>query len=161
MGLVVALVIGTHILLWLIRLVDGGGIEKGKLTESARFFEVQDVDGFWLTLIALLASLSPIGLAFVEDTVFRHTLLVRPAIFWRVGTAGKALLVLLNAFLFGASHFFAFHGSLLSTVPYMVVGLFFSLVYLWRRNLWLVLVAHMVFNSAPFFASLLIVLLGG
>jgi uncharacterized protein len=104
--------------------------------------------------LAVLASVGPMLVAFVEDTAFRHTLFARIPVWGRGLLFAPAVLVLVNSVAFGAIHVWAFGGRLLATVPYMVVGLVMNLIYLWKRNLWFVLGTHIVFNSTAFFGAL-------
>ena len=106
--------------------------------------------------LALLFSLAlgPLAIVMVEEAVFRHTLLVKLPL-W----GSKALAVagvLLNGAIFGAIHYQNF-GSLQGTVPFMVVGVLFNLVYLWKRNLWHVILMHLVNNFVLTYGALILV----
>lgn len=96
-----------------------------------------------MVLIVFL-TLGPIATAFIEDTVFRHTLLLKLPVWSHPARA--CLVVVVNAIVFGAIHFHNF-GSFLGTVPYMAAGLCFNLIYLWTRNLWHVLLMHTLNNA--------------
>lgn len=109
--------------------------------------------GTQLLLLCFL-SLGPIVTAFIEDTVFRHTLLIKLPV-WRTPVLA-VLLVLGNAVLFGAVHYYNF-GSFAGTVPYMAAGLFFNLVYLWTRNIWHVLLMHVLNNAVLTLGGLLLI----
>lgn len=138
--------IGLHLVLFLVRLPFGELFTAGPLTPVTATIELQDATS-WLTLVVgFLATTSPVFVAFVEDTVFRHTLLAKIPV-WNRGLFLQVILVLVNSFLFGAMHIWAFGGSLPATLPYMVIGLLMNVLYLWTRNLWFVLGTHILFNS--------------
>lgn len=152
---ILLLVASIHLALYLIRLPFGDIFTAGPLKAHAQAIEATHAHGP-LLLLALLASFGPMLVAFVEDTIFRHTLLARIPV-WGRGPLLPAFLIILNSFAFGALHIWAFGGSLLATVPYMVIGLIMNLIYLWKRNLWFVLGTHIIFNSLPFLSTLLII----
>jgi len=110
----------------------------------------------WEIAILFIVALGPLAIVMVEEAVFRHTLLVKLP-WWR-NKATAALGVLLNGALFGAIHFYNF-GSLLGTVPYMVVGVLMNLLYLWKRNLWLVMLIHLVNNAVLTLGGLTLLLI--
>ena len=110
----------------------------------------------WDVVILFVVALGPLAIVMVEEAVFRHTLLVKLP-WWR-NRATAVIGVLLNGALFGAIHFYNF-GSLLGTVPYMVVGVLMNLLYLWRRNLWLVMLIHLVNNAVLTVGGLAVLLI--
>lgn len=57
--------------------------------------------------------------------------------------------------LFGAIHYYNF-GSFVGTIPYMAAGILFNLVYLWRRNLWHVILMHLLNNFVLTFGALVL-----
>lgn len=92
----------------------------------------------------LLISLGPIFTALIEDVVFRYTLLHKffiPKVMFRI------IVVILNSILFGLIHYHNFDGNLIATSSFMVAGLFLNLVYLWTRNIWHVLLIHLLNNA--------------
>lgn len=151
-------VVALHVLLFLVRLPAGELFAKGPLTPRVEPIEAVDAAGLPLLLLTLLASFGPVLVAFVEDTVFRHTLLARIPV-WERGIALRAAVVLINSMVFGAMHILAFGGNLLATVPYMVIGLAMNLLFLWTKNLWVVLGAHIAFNSLPILSTLFMVVM--
>lgn len=93
-------------------------------------------------VIKFFLSFIPLLIPFMEEIIFRHVL------FYKF-KENKYLLVLffiISAFLFGAVHINNFGGDLLLTLPYMVVGAFLSLVYLFTKNIWYSIGMHFVFN---------------
>lgn len=156
--IVLGSVITLHVLLFLVRLPAGDLFDKGPIEPRAAPVEAMTATGLPMLLLTLLASFGPVLVAFVEDTVYRHTLLARIPV-WDRGIMLRASVVVANAVVFGAMHVFAFGGSLLATVPYMVIGLAMNLLFLWTKNLWVVLGSHIVFNSLPIFSTAFIVVM--
>ncbi|PZR52790.1 CPBP family intramembrane metalloprotease [Xylanimonas oleitrophica] len=156
-GLVVLGAVLMQVVVSLVRAVvpagGAGGAAGG--ADDAALIDPVTAQG-WDLVVLLVATLGPLAIVLVEEAVFRHTLLVKLPLWGNrlVATAG----VLLNGALFGAVHYYNF-GSLVGTVPYMVVGVLFNLVYLWRRNLWHVLLMHFLNNFVLSFGALSFVLL--
>ena len=100
----------------------------------------------------LLASASPLLAPITEETVFRHVLFYR----WKDSPPLRVVSCLVSAILFGAVHLNNFGGNLLATVPYMVIGLYYNLLYYFTKNIWTTTVIHLIFN---FIQSLLPALL--
>ena len=107
-------------------------------------------------VILFIVALGPLAIVMVEEAVFRYTLLAKLP--WWSNKATAAIGILLNGALFGAIHFYNF-GSLVGTVPYMVVGVLMNLLYLWQRNLWLVMLIHLVNNAVLTMGGLTMVLI--
>ena len=107
-------------------------------------------------LVLYIGALGPLAIVMVEEAVFRHTLLVKLP-WWR-NRLTAILGILLNGALFGAIHYGNF-GSLLRTVPYMAVGVLMNLIYLWRRNLWTVMLIHLLNNAVLTIGSLTLLLI--
>ncbi|MFD1064774.1 CPBP family intramembrane glutamic endopeptidase [Oceanobacillus locisalsi] len=93
--------------------------------------------------ILLFASIGPIAMALIEDMVFKHTLLEKLLSNSKIL---NILLVLVNSVLFGAIHYANFGNRIINTIPFMFAGLFLNLIYLWKRNLWHVLLIHFLNN---------------
>lgn len=143
---VIVFVIALHVILLLVRLPFGHLFTRGSLTARASAFEIGPSSGGGVIVLVLLASIGPMLVAVVEDTVFRHTLLAKIPV-WTGTPLVATAVVIVNSMAFGAIHFWAFGGSIPATVPYMVLGLIMNLVYLWTKNLWFVLGTHIIFNS--------------
>jgi len=104
--------------------------------------------------VTLLISLIPLLNAFQEEVVFRHV------IFYKFKDSKKYIAVfffLLSAFLFGVVHLNNFNGNFIATIPYMVIGAFFNLIYLFTKNIWYAIGVHLVFNFAMGFLPLIFV----
>jgi membrane protease YdiL (CAAX protease family) len=102
--------------------------------------------------VLLLISLGPVAMALIEDTVFRHTLLLKLPVWGSKPLA--ALLVVVNGLAFGAIHYYNY-GGLLPTLPIACAGMFMNVLYLWTRNIWHVLLMHTVNNFALSIAPVL------
>ncbi len=89
----------------------------------------------------VLVSLTPIFSAFIEELIFRKILLDSyPSVY-----GYRFIFFLVSSVLFGLIHYFNL-GSLVNTVPYMVVGLYFGLVYLVTDNIFYSLGIHFLNN---------------
>ncbi|MBD8103780.1 hypothetical protein PlfCFBP13513_14890 [Plantibacter flavus] len=95
-------------------------------------------------LVLLFASCSPVVTALIEDFTFRHTLLLKFPVWHRRFLAVS--LVVGNALVFGAIHVNNFGGDWLLTLSFAGAGLLMNLIYLWIRNIWVVLLMHGVNN---------------
>ena len=95
--------------------------------------------------LMLLLGFGPVLTALIEDIVFRYTLLHKlftPHRLWRVAV------LLGNSVLFGLLHYHNVGGHLLATISFMAAGLYLNLIYVWTRNLWHVLLIHVLNNAA-------------
>lgn len=61
-----------------------------------------------------------------------------------VGRVAATVAVLVQAVLFAAAH--AGYDAILNALVPLVIGIGFGLVYLWRRNLWVVIIAHTLYD---------------
>lgn len=107
-----------------------------------------------VTFLLIIVSLGPIFTALIEDIVFRYTLLHKlftPNILWRIS------IVIINSIIFGLLHYNNFDGNILSTISFMTAGLFLNLFYLWTKNIWYVLLIHILNNFFLSTFSLLII----
>ena len=104
--------------------------------------------------IAFFISLIPLLNAFQEEVIFRHV------IFYKFKDSKKYIsvtLFLLSAFLFGLVHLNNFNGNFFATIPYMTIGAFFNLVYLFKKNIWYPIGVHLVFNFVMGFLPVIFV----
>ena len=104
-----------------------------------------EIDLFSLGLLPYLymtiLSITPIFSAFIEELIFRKILLGKYPNFY-----GKRLIFLvLSSALFGLIHYFNL-GSLKNTIPYMVVGLYFGLIYMLTDNIFYSMGVHLLNN---------------
>lgn len=106
-------------------------------------------------MILLYISFGPVMTALIEDTVFRYTLLGKT---FKGRFVKKIFILILNSILFGLIHYFNF-GSVIGTIPFMFAGLFLNIVYLWTRNIWHVLLIHIVNNTVLTFGALLFIVI--
>lgn len=86
--------------------------------------------------IIIIAILPALG----EEFLYRGVLQNIFTGWFRSGT----LAVLLTAFMFSAAHL-QFYGF----IPRFILGLGFGYIYLWSRNIWLPVLAHLVNNAIP------------
>jgi membrane protease YdiL (CAAX protease family) len=77
--------------------------------------------------------------AVAEETIFRGYLILR----FKTLSAGSAAAVVLSAFIFSLGH--GYEGSA-GVVTVGVIGLFFGIIYLWRRSLVTTMVMHFLLD---------------
>ena len=135
--LVVAGMIVLQLAITLVRTLQGSGSSTADTTGG-------DDTAALAFSVLLIASFGPTVTALIEDFTFRHTLLMRLPV-WRHAALG-ALVVVVNALLFGAIHINNFGGDWFSTLQYAAAGLIMNLLYLWVRNIWSVLLMHALNN---------------
>jgi membrane protease YdiL (CAAX protease family) len=97
-------------------------------------------------LLAERVTISVLVVGPVEEFIFRGFLFLRLTKLFGGSTAAIAAALVLQAGVFGLSHAYQhLYGILLTTF----LGIFFSLVYMaLRRNLWIVLIGHGVYDAA-------------
>lgn len=96
-----------------------------------------------LYFIMLFTSLSSSATAIIEDIAFKHTLLKK---ILTNSTFANIIIVIVNSIIFGAIHYANFGNSVINTIPYMFAGLFLNIIYLKTKNLWYVLLIHLLNN---------------
>jgi membrane protease YdiL (CAAX protease family) len=97
-------------------------------------------------LLAERVAISVLVVGPVEEFIFRGFLFLRLTKLFGGSTIAIAVALLLQAGIFGLSHAYQYlYGILLTTF----LGIFFALVYLMlRRNLWVILIGHGVYDAA-------------
>jgi membrane protease YdiL (CAAX protease family) len=93
--------------------------------------------------LTLLAALIPLLSAVTEEVMFRYVLMFKHSL---GGRAVQGAMLVLSSVAFGLIHYQAL-GSVAATVPYIFVALLLGTLYLWRRNIWYNIFAHMLFNG--------------
>jgi len=103
--------------------------------------------------IILIVAVIPLINALQEEIIFRHVL------FYKLrGTKYiSVIFFLVSAFLFGIVHLNNFNGNFIATIPYMTIGMFFNLVYLFTKNIWYSIGIHLTFNFVMGFLPTLFV----
>jgi membrane protease YdiL (CAAX protease family) len=98
------------------------------------------------TLLAERVAISVLVVGPVEEFIFRGFLFLRLTKLFGGSTIAVALALLLQAGIFGLSHAYQhLYGILLTTF----LGIFFAVVYLaLRRNLWVIIIGHGVYDAA-------------
>ena len=98
------------------------------------------------TLLAERVAISVLVVGPVEEVIFRGFLFLRLTKLFGGSTIAVALALLLQAGIFGLSHAYQhLYGILLTTF----LGIFFAVVYLaLRRNLWVIIIGHGVYDAA-------------
>lgn len=109
---------------------------------SQSFALLQTVAGELPVWLFIFTMTLPLFSAFLEEIIFRYVLFMK---FANHG-ALNVVMYLLSAFLFGAVHLVNMGGDLIATIPYMVIGLVYNLIYLFTKNIWYTLCIHFLFN---------------
>lgn len=92
----------------------------------------------WMLLTMLLPLIAP----FSEELTFRYLLFgkVHPKPF-------KIVMFFVSSILFGLIHLQNFGGNWVLTIPYMVIGAYFALIYHFFDNIWGSIMTHWMFNA--------------
>jgi membrane protease YdiL (CAAX protease family) len=153
-GLVVAAAVVMQVIITVVRALMGSLAQGKDMVDPALRIDVTTLTRGGV-FVLLLISLGPVAMSLIEDTVFRHTLLMKLPVWDHKPLA--ALVVVANAWLFGAIHYYNY-GGLLPTVPMACAGLFMNAIYLWTRNIWHVLLMHALNNFVLSIAPTLVFL---
>ncbi len=93
-------------------------------------------------ILSLVAMLIPLLSSVTEEVMFRHVLMFKHS---RSKTVLYIMWVL-SSIAFGLVHFESL-GSVAAAVPYIFAGLTFGALYIWQKNIWYNIFAHMIFNG--------------
>lgn len=131
----ILLVAGAFLLLQLVR----GLIPAHLLTvESDPSDTGVQLSAGWM----LLAAVTPFIAPFAEELTFRYLLLGK-----FTSRAVRGVMLVVQGILFGLVHINNFGGNIYGTIPYMVIGIYFGVIYLVFNNIWGSLIVHWMFNS--------------
>lgn len=161
-GVIIAGAIGLQVVIFLTRqLMDAVGMSLTRSTSGGELPADNSPDPLtapWLTMAALaFVLLSPNITVFIEEVVFRYTLLAKLPV-W--GNALKlAAATLANSILFGLVHYWNFNGGIVDTIPYMAAGLLMNLVFIWTRNAWIPALMHLVNNATLTYGGLALIVI--
>lgn len=95
-------------------------------------------------LIMLIGSIVPTLAPFLEEVVFRHELFYR----FNSSKLRSFIFAILSSILFGLLHYYNYSGNIALTIPLMLVGLFYCIIYKLTDNIWTSIFAHMFYNGA-------------
>ncbi|WP_439444134.1 lysostaphin resistance A-like protein [Listeria aquatica] len=87
----------------------------------------------------ILFSLGSVLSGLTEEVYFRYLFI------GRIFTKHKYLGLIISSFLFGLAHYFLEY-TFVSTIAYMIIGLFFGLIYLKTNNIWYSIAIHVANN---------------
>ena len=107
-------------------------------TDSGALAEDSANPQIWMLL---LSSLLPLLAPLYEELVFRHALFKQVA----TSTIAKILMALVSSIAFGLIHYSNL-GSIIGTIPYMLVGLFFCWIYYKTNNIFYSIFVHLLLN---------------
>jgi membrane protease YdiL (CAAX protease family) len=144
--ILIAFVLVTGIITFIRGLTGNSGGETAASevvtqSQSEGTNDIRDLSlfAFILTMIMLFI---PILSSVTEEVMFRYVLMFKHS----GNRVLQYVLLLLSSVAFGIIHYQA-RGSVEATVPYMFAGLVFGAVYLWKKNIWYNIFAHMMFNG--------------
>ena len=127
-------------------LLVGGAFALLTLTRATSIsnLSANDVNQFSTSSLGLmlLTSIQPFIAPFVEELTFRYLL------FGKISNKFlKVVMFFVSSILFGLIHINNFNGNWMLTLPYMVIGAYFSIIYLVYKNIWGSIIVHWIFNS--------------
>lgn len=121
------------------------------LAAPANGVDVLSIQTIQTQAVGLYATIPVLLAPWTEELVFRH------AIFYQFKSKGKLIfwtLFIVQAVLFGLVHWFNFNGHVIQTIPYMAVGAWFGLIYVWGKNIWFNIFSHFFFDVITPLAAL-------
>ncbi|MGX4685497.1 CPBP family intramembrane glutamic endopeptidase [Vagococcus sp. JNUCC 83] len=113
-----------------------------------------DIDTSLGLLFSVLGGIVDLVVAFVEEVTYRY----EGMYVYKYNKLLLVIMLILSSLLFGFSHYYNFGGSFLASIPYAFAGLVFGLMYLWTKNIWVPIMAHLLFNSTAVLSSLFLVI---
>lgn len=105
-------------------------------------------------LFTFFSGILDLIVAFVEEITYRY----EGMYVYRKNKLLLATMLILSSILFGFSHYYNFGGSFLATGPYIFAGLYLGIIYLITQNIWVPIIAHLLFNSSSVLSSLLLII---
>ena len=92
--------------------------------------------------LMLIGSIQPFIAPFAEELTFRYLL------FGKFNSRVlKGIMFFVSSILFGLVHINNFDGDWIQTIPYMLVGAYFAIIYSFFHNIWSNIIVHWIFNS--------------
>lgn len=91
--------------------------------------------------LMLIGSIQPVIAPFAEELTFRYLLFGK----FNSGIL-KCIMFFVSSILFGLVHINNFNGDWIQTIPYMLVGAYFAIIYSLFNNIWSTIIVHWLFN---------------
>jgi len=113
-----------------------------------------NIETFLGLLFSVLAGIVDLIVAFVEEVTYRY----EGMYVYKSNKIVLFVMLIFSSILFGFSHYYNFGGSFIATMPYALAGLVFGVMYLWTKNIWVPIIAHLIFNSTAILSSLFLVI---
>ncbi|MGX2946946.1 CPBP family intramembrane glutamic endopeptidase [Enterococcus alishanensis] len=113
-------------------------------------FSVDTIAGLFFTFLAGMLNLL---VAFIEEITYRYEGLYT----YRSDKKKAVLMLIISSILFGFSHYYNFNASFLASGPYVLAGLVLGITYLVTKNIWVPILAHMLFNSTDVISSIFLI----
>lgn len=131
----IVLMVGVFVIISLVRgLIPDHLLETTTTTSSAAVLRKPG----W----AVLAAITPFLAPFAEELTFRYLLLGKIS-----NNFLRVPMLIIQGILFGLIHWHSFGGNVYATIPYMVVGIYLGVIYLFSKNIWSSLIVHWMLNT--------------
>lgn len=108
-----------------------------------------------MALITAIASLDALMAPFTEEIIARHALFYQ----FKGRGAVTVLMFFFSAIFFGLIHWNNFNGNVVEMIPYMMMGAWFSLLYLYSKNIWVSITTHFLFDVMTPVASIFMLII--
>lgn len=105
-------------------------------------------------LFTFLSGLLDLVVAFVEEITYRYEGMYA----YKSNKGLMMIMLIVSSVLFGFSHYYNFGGSFIATMPYAFAGLVFGLAYIATKNIWIPVIAHLLFNSTAVLSSVFLII---
>ncbi|ERL65306.1 CPBP family intramembrane glutamic endopeptidase [Schleiferilactobacillus shenzhenensis] len=103
-------------------------------------------------IIAIVPAL--LAAPFYEELFFRHVLYYQ----WRARRGLGIVMMLVSSVIFGFFHWGNVQGVVILTIPFMLIGLTFAVIYRRQQNIWYNITTHFMYNFSTVLVALLALL---
>lgn len=113
----------------------------------------EDIDSINKSLpfyMIFMGSLPALLAPFFEELAFRNNLFYQ----LKNNLFISVVMAIISSILFGAIHYYNFN-SFTATIPYMFIGLFFCMIYAFKRNIYYTIIPHLLLNWMNVFLGLI------
>ena len=119
----------------------------GESTSTDEIEQTKIIIPIYATLIGTLpALLAP----FFEELAFRNNLFFK----FRNSPIFYIIMAVVSSILFEAIHYYNFD-SLIATIPYMAIGLYYCIIYHFKKNIFYTIFPHLLLNWMNTFLSII------
>ncbi|MDU5336706.1 type II CAAX endopeptidase family protein [Enterococcus sp.] len=97
-----------------------------------------------LAVPLLVSGMIPLMAAFTEEIIFRYTFFYK----WSNNKGLRFLMWGVSSILFGLAHYNNYSTTPLYMIPLMIAGFMLAGLYYWKKNIWIPIFAHFIYNGA-------------